>query len=154
MAVYRCTATKVPKRPRSWRRRYNSSGRVRPSTETRLPKKSRRGTRSKVCVADWNGDGQPDLLVGDLAYLKPDRPEPTPEEKAKYEQIRKELEPLRERYGELAQKLYGPSQGRTKEERDKLNEDMKQVMDQMQPLQSQLPREYETHGWVWLFLRK
>jgi hypothetical protein len=118
------------------------------------PKEVSRGTRSKICVVDWNGDSRPDLLVGDLAYLKPNRPEPTPEEKARHEQIRKELEPLRARYGELSRKLYSPSPGRTKEEHDKLNEDMKQVMDQIRPLQSQLPREYETHGWVWLFLRK
>jgi hypothetical protein len=30
------------------------------------PKRSRRD--SKVCVADWNGDGRPDLIVGDYSY--------------------------------------------------------------------------------------
>jgi hypothetical protein len=29
-------------------------------------KPTRPGLRTKVCVADWNGDGQPDLLVGDF----------------------------------------------------------------------------------------
>ena len=29
------------------------------------PKRS--GGRVKVCVTDWNGDGRPDLLVGDFA---------------------------------------------------------------------------------------
>ncbi len=121
---------------------------------SQAPKEVCRGNRAKVCVADWNGDGRPDLLVGDLAYLEPDRPEPTPEEKARQEQIRKELEPLEKRYGELFQKLVGPSRVRTTEERDKVNEEMRQMRDRMQPLRSQLPREYETHGWVWLFLRK
>jgi hypothetical protein len=29
---------------------------------------TRPGSRAKVCVADWNGDGGPDLLVGDFNY--------------------------------------------------------------------------------------
>lgn len=28
----------------------------------------RSGAHSKVCVADWNGDGRPDLIVGDYGY--------------------------------------------------------------------------------------
>ncbi len=71
------------------------------------PKEPRRGIRSKICVADWNGDGRLDLLVGDVATQKPDRPDPTPEEQAEYDQIRKELEPIEQRFGELIQKLRG-----------------------------------------------
>jgi hypothetical protein len=118
------------------------------------PKEARRGTRSKICVADWNGDGRLDLLVGDLATQKPDRPEPAPEEQAKYAQIRKELEPLQKRWSEVYQKLYGSSRTRDKEERNKLMEEWQKVNEQMAPLREQLPREYENHGWVWLFLRK
>jgi hypothetical protein len=118
------------------------------------PQEPHRGTRSKVCVADWNGDGKLDLLVGDLAYQKPDRPEPTPEEQAGYEQIRKQLEPLQERYGELIGRLFGPSRVRDKEGYDKLQEEMRGLRERMEPLRTQLPPEYETHGWVWLFLRK
>jgi hypothetical protein len=117
-------------------------------------KEARRGARSKICVADWNGDGKPDLLVGDLAYLKPDPPEPTPEEKARQDQVRKELEPLQTRYRELISKLSGPSRATTKEERDKVLQELSETSRKMQPLRAQLPREYETHGWVWLFLRK
>lgn len=118
------------------------------------PKEPRRGVRSKVCVADWNGDGRLDLLVGDCATLKPDRPEPTPEEQARYDKIREELEPLQKRFSELIQKLQGPSRPKTKEEQKQLYDDLGAVSRQMSPLRSQLPQEYETHGWVWLFLRK
>jgi len=121
---------------------------------SQAPKEPRRGTRSKVCVADWNGDGKPDLLVGDYATLKPDRPDPTPEEQAKYDRIRKELEPLQERFGELIRKLQGPDRPKTKEEQKKLYDDLNEVSMKMSPLRSQLPQEYESHGWVWLFLRK
>ena len=36
------------------------------------PTEPTRGTRAKVCAADWNGDGRLDLLVGDYATQKPD----------------------------------------------------------------------------------
>jgi len=124
------------------------------SSGTQAPKEVHRGTRSKICVADWNGDGKLDLLLGDVAYLKPDLPEPTPEQKAEYERIRKELEPLEARYNELVDKLRGPKRVRTREELDQVRKEFIETVDQIEALNSKLPREYEMHGWVWLFLRK
>jgi hypothetical protein len=121
---------------------------------THPPKEVRRGSRSKICVSDWNGDGRLDLLVGDFAMQKPDLPEPTAEEQAEYDRIRKELETVQQRYEELIQKLNGPSRIESKEEIDKIQQEMKKVRTQMVDLSSKLPREYEQHGWVWLFLRK
>ena len=117
------------------------------------PKEATRGGRSKICVADWNGDGKLDLLVGDVATQKPDRPEPTAEEQAEYDRIRKEMEPIRKRYGELIGRLHGRNRPRTKEEQDQLHVDLRAVGDKLQALQEKLPRDYEMHGWVWLFLR-
>ena len=118
------------------------------------PKDVRRGKRSKICVTDWNGDGLLDLLVGDFATQKPDLPEPTPEEKAEHERIRKELELIRKPYSELFQKLMGPSRLREKEEIEQVQKEMADLRKRMTELRSKLPREYERHGWVWLFLRK
>ena len=120
------------------------------------PKEARRGNRSKVFTADWNGDGRLDLLVGDFATQKPDLPEPTAEEKAEHERIRKELEPVREQYSKLIQKLRGRSGGRsrTQEEQEKIYEEMTKVSRRMSELRGKLPPEYERHGWVWLFLRQ
>jgi len=118
------------------------------------PGQPRPGIRSKVCVADWNGDGRLDLLVGDLVHQKPDRPEPTPEEQARYDRIREELAPIQERSGELFKKLYMPPRVREEDERKRLTEEWEKVSEQTRVLRDQLPREYETHGWVWLFLRK
>ena len=118
------------------------------------PKEVRRGTRSKICVADWNGDGRLDLLVGDLASQKPDHPEPSPEEKAEHERMRKELDPLQKRYRELSQKLYGSSRVKEKEEIEHIQKEIDDVRQRMTDLRSKLPREYERHGWIWLFLRK
>ena len=118
------------------------------------PKDAKRWTRSKICVADWNGDGKLDLLVGDVSRQKPDLPEPTPEQKTEYDKIRKELEPLQREYSDLVVKITGPSRVKTQEEIEKVNKEITLLSKRMSELQDKLPREYETHGWVWLFLRK
>jgi hypothetical protein len=117
-------------------------------------KEARRATRSKICVADWNGDGKPDLLLGDLISQKAEQHEPTAEEKAKQDQARKDLEPLMKQYTDLASKMRGNSSAQSKEERDKVVAELMELRDKIMSLQAQLPRAYETHGWVWLFLRK
>lgn len=121
---------------------------------SQAPKEVRRGSRSKICVTDWNEDGLPDLLVGDLAYQKPDLPEFTPEEKAGHDKIRKELDSIQKHYRELTQKLSGPQRVKTQEEINQVQKEMEETRKKMTELRSKLPREYETHGWVWLFLRK
>ena len=119
-----------------------------------VPKEAQRSMRSKLCVTDWNGDGKPDLLLGDFGIQKANPPELTAEEKARQDQARKELEPLQKRYNELLSKLRGSPPSQSKEERDRTLAELNEVMKKMQPLQAQLPREYEYHGWVWLLLRK
>ncbi|MBW3543050.1 MAG: hypothetical protein KY476_22555 [Planctomycetes bacterium] len=56
-----------------------------------------------------------DLLVGDFATQKPDRPEPTAEEKARHDKLRAELESVREQYSGLIRKVRGPSRLREKD---------------------------------------
>jgi hypothetical protein len=119
-----------------------------------VPKQPRRGIRSKVCAADWNGDGRLDLLVGDYATQAPDLPEPTPEQKAKQASLRKELQDVRRLYGEKVQKIFGPNRAKTQEELDRANKELQETSRKMQELSVQLPAESEYHGWIWLFLRK
>jgi len=118
------------------------------------PKEVRRGALSKICVADWNGDGLLDLLVGDRANQKPDPPELTPGQKAEHERLGKELEAAQKHYRELSPKLYGPSRVKTEAEIEQIQREMDEVRKRMAELRAKLPREYESHGWVWLFLRK
>lgn len=51
----------------------------------------RSGTRAKPAVADWNGDGKPDLLVGDFWSSEGPKKELTKEEEAKREEFRKQI---------------------------------------------------------------
>lgn len=120
------------------------------------PKEASHGQRAKICVADWNGDGRLDLLLGDFGRLKPDLPEPTLEEKAEHDLIRKELEGVRAQYSELMGKLRGrrTSDVLSQKQRDTLQKEMAEVRRRMTELNAKLPREYENHGWVWLFLRQ
>jgi len=118
------------------------------------PKDVRRGSRSKICVTDWNGDGLLDLLVGDFAVQEPNLPEPTPEQKAEHAEIRKELEKVQEHYRTLSEKLYGKDRVRIKEQIEQIEKEQQEVRKRMTELYSKLPEESERHGWVWLFLRK
>ena len=80
----------------------------------------RRGTRSKICVTDWNEDGILDLLIGDFSFQKPNLPEFTIEQKAEHERVKKELEEVQENYKTLSEKLYGSDQKQTKEQIEQL----------------------------------
>jgi hypothetical protein len=118
------------------------------------PSVLRRGIRSKVCAADWNGDGRLDLLVGDFTMQAPMRSEASPGQKAREKARRKELESVRKDYFEQIDKVSQARRSKSKEDLDKANKALAELQDKMQKLQSQVPRAREYHGWVWLFLRK
>ena len=120
------------------------------------PTQPTRGVRSKVCAADWNGDGRLDLLVGDFASLKPKPVELTAEQKEGQDKARAEMGPLEKRYGEIVSAYFDAKKrkGMTAQEREKQEKELQEISQKMSQLRSKIPPEYENHGWVWLFLRK
>ena len=122
----------------------------------KMPTEPSRGMRTKVCAADWNGDGRLDLLVGDFAYLKPKPVEVSPEVKAEQDKARAEMEKVQQRYGDVVRRFLDPAARKTRsaEENRKLQEELSQVSTKMNELRGKFPPDSENHGWVWLFLRK
>jgi hypothetical protein len=118
------------------------------------PKEPRRGIRAKVCAVDWNGDGRLDLLVGDYTTQRTVLPPLSPAQKAEQDKTRKELESVRKQFSTLINKLSGPTRVKDAKERAEVEKEFKKVSERMRKLQAKLPSEYETHGWVWLYLRK
>ena len=50
-------------------------------------------------------------------------PEPTPQQKAKYEELRKDLSKVVDRYRELVGKLFGPRRPKSKEDLEALRKE-------------------------------
>ena len=84
------------------------------------PKKPRRGIRSKVCAADWNGEAGSTCSSATSPPRPRTFPNPTPEQKTKHAEIRKQLAKVEGRYRELVQKVFGPDRAKTKKETDKV----------------------------------
>lgn len=120
----------------------------------KMSKEPTRGVRAKVCVVDHNGDGLPDLLVGDLSNQKPNTPEPTAEQKKKQEAAKKELDKAQSEYGTLVEKLIGPGRVKDKDEAKKVEGQLQKLRERMTELRKEAGTEYAPHGWVWLFLRE
>ena len=113
-----------------------------------------RGVRAKVCVVDYNGDGLPDLLVGDISNQKPLQPKLTAEEQKKRDAAKQEVTRLRGEYTNLVQKLIGPKRVTDKAEAKKVSAQLTKLRERWAEAEKQAGSSYETHGWVWLFVQE
>jgi hypothetical protein len=134
---------------------------------TKVVKDPGRGSRAKVWVGDFNGDGRLDLLVGDFSMSQGEAPKLTDadralqkETQAKVAKLQKELQPFYQEYGKVAgvkpnetdtQKAEREKKQKELLEkyRDKLNEQGK-----LYTTLRKFERPYLYHGHVWLFLRQ
>jgi hypothetical protein len=107
------------------------------------------GARTKVHVADWNGDGRVDLLVGDFWYEKPPDLKLTPEQVKRRDELKLRQTEMSKEYSQLWEKL-GREAAKTDEHVKKLREELNAVYQELSKLEARpVPR-----GSVWLYLRE
>ena len=128
------------------------------------------GTRAKVCVADFNGDGRPDLLVGDFAMKYGPKPKLTDEDKKEQIKLRKDAEEIQKKlepyYNEVREVYTAHEKKKDATEKDQkeletkveeIAKKFKKELDEQRVVYEKLrkyERPYEYIGSVWVYLRK
>ncbi len=114
------------------------------------------GSRTKVFVTDWNGDGHADLLLGDVQWLYKTLPPLTPEQEAR----KAELTPLYEAAESAYYALMDERNAHVRA-REAIPDELQARIDRSYEVYGPLAKEMGTfdrrkgvtHGWVWLYLR-
>lgn len=139
------------------------------------------GVRAKVAVADFNKDGQLDLLVGDFAVVREKLPDLKPEEEEKYAKADREYQEAMKAYQAAAEKsglnalqveysrLSTQPKDETPQQAEKRKAALKDVEERMTKANAKIQPAIDAliaaqqkirqpqssyHGWVWLFQRK
>jgi hypothetical protein len=111
------------------------------------------GLRVKPCVFDWDGDGRPALLLGDLCGGFHAKPSQTEQEKDEERRANDQLPALRKSWAETFQR-YRQAEGAPAQ--DALRTQLQRLKDEIaavQEIQSHFRPGYQSHGFVWLFRR-
>lgn len=120
------------------------------------------GMRTKVCVVDYNADGRLDLLVGDRCGDYQGIPRKDAGESEEEQQALDSIVQLRGEWGRLF-RLYRRLQSETNDTADQttalasLQEklvDRKKQIEHAQQVIADYRLQRQSHGFVWLFLRK
>jgi hypothetical protein len=112
------------------------------------------GLRVKPCVFDWDGDGRPDLLLGDRCGAFQARPDQTEQEKAEERRANDRLPGLRRQWADTFKRYRASRDGR---EQDRQRADLQRLRDEIagvQEIQGRYRPGYQSHGFVWVFLRR
>lgn len=111
------------------------------------------GLRVKPCVFDWDGDGRPDLLLGDLCGGFQARPTQTEQEKTEERKANDRLPELRKRWSGAFQRYQKESDIQA---RDSLRAELQRLKDEIvavQEIQIHYQPGHQRHGFIWLFQR-
>jgi hypothetical protein len=125
------------------------------------------GIRVKPCVADWNGDGKLDLLLGDYCGGFQGKTEQTDAEKAEEKEANEKLPELNRKwsatFAEFRKLRDAPAPGAAaaQADRERELEALRQKMGRLrreivivQEIQNHYRIQSQAHGYIWLFLRK
>jgi hypothetical protein len=125
------------------------------------------GLRVKPCVVDWDGDGRPDLLLGDRCGGFNAKPDQTAQEQAEERRANDRLPELRQRWAAAFRRFRQAAdppaaeapQAREERLRDleALREELRRTKDEIaavQDIQDRYKPGSQAHGFVWLFLRQ
>jgi hypothetical protein len=123
------------------------------------------GVRAKVCVTEWNGDGKPDLLLGDIVGGHVGKAARSDDQKREEVLARDELPRLREKWATTYQQYRDlraaiargdRSSSIAEQESESLHAVMKRIKEEIIAVQKKQQRynpRFQYHGFVWLFLR-
>jgi hypothetical protein len=125
------------------------------------------GIRAKICMTDWNGDGWPDLLLGDYSYVTGAKTQRTDVDSAEAQKAEREWKRLSAAYLDAQQDLQTAEEPPAQETAAQKEARLKELgarRTRIEQLQRDLARAQrwlemdqpstQTHGYVWLFLRR
>src|SRR5262249_6890584 len=126
-----------------------------------------RGTRAKVCVCDFNGDGRPDLLVGDFSYSPGEEPNLTEADRKARDEAQKAMEEVARKYQPQIQeyfRLQKAPPGETAAARTEREKKLKEAQEKLREYQAAMAPHQQTlmkftarpryAGYVWVYLRQ
>jgi hypothetical protein len=108
------------------------------------------GLRTKVHVADFDGDGLADLLVGGYFRQAMPAPELTPEQEQRRAELRRERDVLQREMRKAASVRSDQADEKAKAEQKRISTELQRISKELQPLEQQI----EPHGHVWVYPRK
>ena len=110
------------------------------------------GGRAFPFVADWDGDGLTDLLVGDCQFQEGKLPDPPPVSPAKLAAAQKKSTALGRERQKLSKAPKGESAGARDARRRRLREISREMREVYAIIRKGRPPTH-VHGWVWVFRR-
>lgn len=143
--VLQSPVTLVPKSavPSGWKRRHDEPA--------KLP--AGPGHFIQACVADFNGDGRLDLLLGDRCSETVEYPELTEQQQKAKEVASARLRVVQREYSALRTGPANETKGARAEREKKLASKKQQCAAASAAVDDFGPNMYLHHGWVWLYER-